>query len=293
VFADTILQLAEGHSEKTITPSQGIHLVIEKHFFKGRSGMMIPKTDDGRVLFAIPWHDKLLLGTTDTPVENITTEPKALKEEIDFIINHFNRYTAANISYNDIKSVFAGLRPLANVNSKKKTAIMPRDHVIKVLPSRLVHVTGGKWTTYRSIAEHSIDKAIQIAGLNFSACKTKNLKIHGWTAEKINTHLSVYGVNAMAIKKSMEDDASLSGKIHSLYPYTKAEVKWFILKEMAVTVEDILARRTRLLFLDAKAAMEAAPLVASMLATLTGKDVVWEQAQLEEFNKLARGYLLN
>jgi glycerol-3-phosphate dehydrogenase len=293
VFADTILQLAEGHSEKTITPSQGIHLVIEKHFFKGSAGMMIPKTDDGRVLFAIPWHDKLLLGTTDTPVENITTEPKPLREEIDFIIDHFNRYTEAGIKYNDIKSVFVGLRPLANVSTKNKTAIMPRDHVIKVLSSGLVHVTGGKWTTYRSMAEHTIDKAIENAGLNFLACKTKHLKIHGWANEKIDSHLSVYGVDGMLIKEMMEADVSLSEKIHLSYPYTRAEVKWFIEKEMAVTVEDILARRIRLLFLDAKAAIEAAPLVASMLAILTGKDVVWEQAQLEEFNKLARGYLLN
>jgi glycerol-3-phosphate dehydrogenase len=293
VFADALLQLAEGHSEKTISPSQGIHLVIEKHFFKGNAAMMIPKTDDGRVLFAIPWHDKLLLGTTDTPVENITTEPKPLKAEIDFIIDHFNRYTSSEIKYNDVKSVFVGLRPLAKMSNKKKTSIMPRDHVITVLPSGLIHVTGGKWTTYRSMAENTIYKAIQKAGLKFSSCKTKQLKIHGWTDNKTDTHLAVYGSDAVVIKQMMEEDISLSQKIHSSYSYTKAEVKWVIQNEMAITIEDVLARRIRLLFLDAKAAMEAAPLVATILASLTGNSLQWQQEQLEEFNKLAKGYLLN
>ena len=293
VFADELVQLAEGHSEKTIAASQGIHLVVEKHFFKGSAGMMIPKTDDGRVLFAIPWHDKLLLGTTDTPIENITTEPKPLHEEIDFIIQHINRYTISEINYKDVKSVFVGLRPLAKLNKEKKTAIMPRDHVIKVLHSGLVHVTGGKWTTYRSMAEYAIDKAIQKAGLKFSSCKTKTLKIHGWTDNKIDTHLSVYGSDATTIKQMMEEDISLSEKIHSSYPYTLVEVKWVIQNEMAITIEDVLARRIRLLFLDAKAAMEAAPLVATMLASITGNDVEWQQDQLKQFNELAKNYLLN
>jgi glycerol-3-phosphate dehydrogenase len=165
--------------------------------------------------------------------------------------------------------------------------------VIKVLPSGLVHVTGGKWTTYRSMAEHTIDKAIQTAGLKFTASKTKHLKIHGYTDNKIDNHLSVYGADAIGIQQMMKTDISLSEKIHAMYPYTKAEIKWFVEKEMALTIEDILARRLRLLFLDARAAMEAAPLVAEMLASLTGKDAQWEQEQLEAFNKLAKGYLIN
>jgi glycerol-3-phosphate dehydrogenase len=290
VFADSLLQLAEGHAEKTIAPSQGIHLVVDKHFFEGDIGMTIPKTDDGRVLFAIPWHDKLLLGTTDTPVEKIEVEPMPLAAEIDFIINHFNRYTSSTINYKDVKAVFVGLRPLAKISDGKKTSIMPRDHVIRVLPSGLVHVTGGKWTTYRSMAEHAIDKAIQIAGLKNISCKTKNLKIHGCVESKSDTHLSVYGADAMAIQRMIDDDISLAEKIHPLYPYTKAEVKWVIENEMAITVEDILARRIRLLFLDAKAAMEAAPIVVQMLALLTSKNTTWVKQQLEEFNKLALHY---
>jgi glycerol-3-phosphate dehydrogenase len=293
VFADALLQLAEGHSEQTIAPSQGIHLVVEKHFFRGNVGMMVPKTDDGRVLFAIPWHDKLVLGTTDTPVENITLEPKPLKEEVNFIIRHFNRYTTAEINYDDVKSVYVGLRPLAKVGSEKKTSVMPRDHVIKVLPSGLVHITGGKWTTYRNMAEKTIDKAIQSAGLKFTPSKTKDLKIHGWQSISSDSHLSVYGSDAEAILELIEKDSSLSEKIHPSYPFTKAEIKWFVENEMAITLEDILTRRLRLLFLDAKAAMEAAPLVVKMLSSLTGHNSEWENQQLVFFNELAKGYLLN
>jgi glycerol-3-phosphate dehydrogenase len=293
VFADALLQLAEGHSEQTISPSQGIHLVVEKHYFRGNAGMMIPKTDDGRVLFAIPWHDKLVLGTTDTPVENITLEPRPLKEEVDFIIRHFNRYTTAEINYNDVKSVYVGLRPLAKVGSEKKTSVMPRDHVIKVLPSGLVHITGGKWTTYRNMAEKTIDKAIQSAGLKFAPSKTKDLKIHGWQSISAESHLSVYGSDADSIRELIEKDSSLSERIHPSYPFTKAEIKWFVKNEMAVTLEDIMARRLRLLFLDAKAAMEAAPMVVKVISSLTGHNSEWENQQLVFFNELTKGYILN
>jgi glycerol-3-phosphate dehydrogenase len=292
VFADEILQLAEGHSKKTIAASQGIHLVVEKHFFKGNTGMMIPKTEDGRVLFAIPWYDKLLLGTTDTPVEQISIEPTPLQEEIDFIITHFNRYTTSAITTDDVKTVFTGLRPLAKISDNKKTALMPRDHVIKLMPSGLIHVTGGKWTTYRSMAEHAINKAIKTAELKFVSCKTKHLQIHGWTDNKTDNYLSVYGADAAAIKQMIKGDNSLAEKIHPLYPYVMAEVKWAVENEMAVTVEDVLARRIRLLFLDAKAAMEAAPAVAQMLASILERDEPWEWQQVENFNTLAKGYLL-
>jgi glycerol-3-phosphate dehydrogenase len=292
VFADEVLQLAEGHKVKTITPSQGIHLVVEKKFFKGNAGLMIPKTDDGRVLFAIPWHNKVLLGTTDTPVENIVPEPKPLRSEIDFVISHFNRYASSVIGYRDIQSVFAGLRPLAKSSDTKKTAVMPRDHNISVLPSGLIHITGGKWTTYRSMSEHAVDKAVQQAGLKGTACQTKNLRLHGWTEDHSDTHLSIYGSDATAIKKMMDEDGSLEEKIHSQYPYTKAEVIWMIRNEMAITVEDILARRIRLLFLDAKAAMEAAPVVANMMAKEMNKDDAWVQLQVAGFTALAKGYLI-
>lgn len=292
VFADALLQKAEGHSEHTIMPSQGVHLVLDKNLFNGISAMMIPKTDDGRVLFVIPWYDKLLVGTTDTPVQKITLEPKPLKEEIDFIIKHFNKYAETKIGYSDIRSVFAGLRPLANLGAEKKTSVISREHVIKVFPSGLVDIAGGKWTTYRKMAEQTINKAIRSSDLEFVSCKTKLLKIHGYTNENNNSHLSIYGADAFFIEELIEKDNSLSEKIHPLYPYTKAEVVWAVKNEMALTVEDVLARRIRLLFLDAKAAMEAAPIVAEIMASLLNKKVDWKQEQITSFQKLAEGYLI-
>lgn len=293
VFADEVLQLAENNREQTIAPSQGIHLVVDNKFFEGRAGLMVPETDDGRVLFAIPWHNKLLLGTTDTPVKNISAEPTALQEEVDFVIQHFNRYAVSKITCHDIESVFAGLRPLAKSGDKKSTAVMPRDHHITVLPSGLIHVTGGKWTTYRNMAEHTVDKAVEQAGLVRSVCKTKELHIHGYTSYTNESHLSVYGSDADMIKKMMEADISFHEKIHPQYPYTKAEVIWFVQNEMALTVEDILARRIRLLFLDAKAAIAAAPVVAVILAKELHKDEQWISQQIIDFKKLADSYWIN
>jgi glycerol-3-phosphate dehydrogenase len=293
VFADEILQLAEGHTKQTIAPSQGIHLVIDKKYFEGVAGLMVPKTDDGRVLFAIPWHHKLLLGTTDTPVDTICAEPVALKEEIDFVISHFNRYAVSRISYQQVESVFVGLRPLAKTGDKNKTAVMPRDHQVEVLPSGLVHITGGKWTTYRSMAEHAVDKAADYAGLKKVVCKTKDLPIHGYTLQADTSHLSIYGTDAGAINNMMLEDVSLQEKIHPQDPYTRAEVKWFVQNEMAFTVEDVLARRTRLLFLDAAAAVNAAPGVADFMAELLKEDEQWTNNQLADFNTLAKTYSIN
>jgi len=292
VFADDVLQMAEGTTAKTIAPSQGIHLVIDKHFFSGNTALMMPKTDDGRVFFLIPWHDKLILGTTDTPVKNVSLEPEALKEEIDFVIRHFNKYSTSKITKADVKSVFVGLRPLAKVANESSTAVMPRDHKIKILPSGLIHVTGGKWTTYRSMAQHTIDIAIQKAKLEFVKCKTKRLKIHGWTDVFENSHLLSYGADAEKIKKMIQDNSELALSLHPDYPYTKAEVVFMIQNEMAQTVEDILARRIRLLFLDAKAAKECAIEVASIIAKEKNKSPQWEQQQIEHFYTIANQYLI-
>lgn len=288
VFADQVLHKAENHSEQTIIPSQGIHLVVDKHFFEGKSGLMIPKTDDGRVLFVIPWHDKLILGTTDTLVDHIDTEPKALKEEIDFIVTHFNRYTNQPITYADIKSVFVGLRPLAKTATKSKTSVMPRDHHVATLPSGLVHVTGGKWTTYRNMAEHAINVAIQSGRLKKKRCKTKRLKIHGWAKSRTENGLSIYGADALQIRQLLKEQTGLSERLHPNYAYTKAEVIWMIQHEMAITIEDILARRTRMLFLDARAALQTAPLIADLLQLHPEE----RKKQLREFEELVKGYLV-
>ncbi len=288
VFADAVLQLSEEKFVQTIRPSQGIHLVLNRQFFKGDTALMIPATDDGRVLFAIPWQNQLLIGTTDTPVQEICTDPIALEQEIDFVIRHFNKYACTKIAREDVLSVFAGLRPLAMQGAGKKTSLLPRDHVIKQMPSGLIHVTGGKWTTYRLMAAQTIDLAMRAAGLPFSPCTTKHLRLHGWTHNKTANHLDQYGTAAIAIKKMYEQDSRLSEKIHSLYPWTKAEVIWMMQEEMAETVEDILARRTRLLFLNAHAAMEATPLVANWMAAYKNYDEEWVQNQITLMNTLIK-----
>lgn len=292
VFADEILQMAEGNSAKTIAPSQGIHFVIDKHFFSGNIALMIPKTEDGRVFFLIPWHDQLILGTTDTSVKDVSLEPQALQEEIDFVLHHFNKYSTSKITKNDVKSVFVGLRPLAKLDHQSSTAVMPRDHKIKILPSGLIHVTGGKWTTYRNMAQHAIDIAIQKGQLEFVKCQTKRLKIHGWTEQKEDLYLSVYGSDATEIEKMIQENLDLNEKLHPDYPYTEAEVLWAIRNEMAQTVEDILARRIRLLFIDAKAAKVAAPRVAAILTKEKNKSPEWEKQQIESFTAIANQYLI-
>jgi glycerol-3-phosphate dehydrogenase len=292
VFADDVLQLAEPGQAATIAPSQGIHLVVDKQHFEGSAGLMIPKTDDGRVLFAIPWHNKLLVGTTDTPVASVSTEPKALQEEVDFVIRNFNQYAQRAITHSDVRSVFAGLRPLAKNGSGQKTAVMPRDHQVRVLPSGLVHITGGKWTTYRRMAEDAVTKAAHSAGLPPVACPTKNLPIHGATGSYGDGHWQVYGADATAIRQLAQTEPRLNQPLHPGYPYTLAEVQWMAGQEMAVTVEDVLARRIRLLFLDARAAMDAAPAVARVLAQALGQGPDWERAQVAAFWQVAQQYKL-
>ncbi|MFK7050874.1 MULTISPECIES: glycerol-3-phosphate dehydrogenase/oxidase [Flavobacterium] len=293
VFADDLLSLAENNISKTIAPSQGIHLVIDSCFFKGNHALMMPKTDDGRVFFVIPWYDKIILGTTDTAINKVLVEPLALEEEIQFVLNHFNKYSSKKITENDIKSVFVGLRPLVKKEGVSATKVMPRDHVVTVLPSGLIHIIGGKWTTYRSMAEHTIDTAIQAAKLPVKKCRTKQLKIHGWTNQNDTTHFAVYGTDAPQIKKLLYKNTELRDLLHPKYPYTKAEVVWFLRNEMAQTIEDILARRIRLLFLDALACFECIEIVGQIIALERGITFQSMEKEIEDFKKLTKQYLIN
>ena len=291
VFVDEILKMDDDALLKTISPSQGIHIVVDKKFFPGEQALFIPRTDDGRVLFAVPFHDKVIIGTTDTSVENASAEPVALEEEVTFVINHFNRYVHTGLQRSDIKSVFAGLRPLVKVPGKKKTALLPRDHTIWVSKGGMVNISGGKWTTYRKMAQEVILKAHYTGGLAYTRCQTETMKLHGWMKKvDFNDPLYYYGSDAAAIRYLQ--DQGYSQLIHPELPYTVAEVAWAVLNEMAMTVEDVLARRTRALFLDAKSAIEAAPLVADIMMKEMNKDEAWKQQQLKEFNEVAEGYLL-
>lgn len=291
VFSDAVQEMDEPGKEKTISPSQGIHIVLDKEFLPGDAAIMIPHTDDGRVLFAVPWHNKIIVGTTDTPVTAINEEPKALGEEVNFIINHIGRYLTKDPELNDVKSVFAGLRPLVKGNSKK-TAELSRDHVITVSESGLVSVLGGKWTTYRKMAEDVVNIAAINSQLPPVECNTKEITIHGAKATAAyDNDYYYYGTDWQYIEKLMEEDAALKAPIHAALPYTKAQVVWAVQKEMSMTIEDVLSRRTRALLLDARAAIEAAPLVATILAGLLEWSDAVKEKQLQDFYKLASYYL--
>lgn len=268
VFTDAIMQMDELENEMLVLPSQGIHLVIDKKFFPGSNALMIPKTEDGRVLFAVPWHNKVVLGTTDTPIDMISFEPKPLEEEIEFVLHHANLYLSQNIQRSDVRSTFAGLRPLVRQKGAKSTALVSRDHTILVSKANLVTITGGKWTTYRKMAEDVVNNAAFASKLPKKDCLTRDLPI---------------GNNAQ--KKGADF-------LKETYTYDEKDITHFVQNEMAMTIEDILSRRTRLLLLDAKAAIAAAPAVAKIMADLMGKDAQWITDQVNTFTELASNYKL-
>lgn len=296
IFVDDLIKMDAPEKHNMVRPSQGVHLVVDKSFLGGDTAIMIPKTSDGRVLFGVPWHDKLLLGTTDTPLKEFILEPKALDSEIEFILKTAGQYLAKQPKREDVLSVFAGLRPLAapkNEDAGEKTKEISRSHKIEISPSGLVTITGGKWTTYRYMAEDVINKSIPIAKLPFKECKTKDLKIHGYK-ENVNRSVFsyVYGSDYVHIQKIATENPQLAEKIHPRLDNIGAEVIWAIREEMALTVEDVLARRFRALFLDARAAIDAAPQVAKIMAKEMNKDMVWEKSQTDDFILLAQNYLL-
>ena len=294
IFTDEILQMDNVGAKNIVRPSQGIHLVLDKSFLLGNDAIMIPKTDDGRVLFLVPWHDRVIVGTTDTLLNSYSLEPKALDEEVNFIISTVNKYLNKKVCKADVLSIYAGLRPLAATkDNSEKTKEISRSHKIIVSNSKLITITGGKWTTFRRMAEDTINKAISIGKLPNVSCKTTVLQIHGSKESLHNAHhLNIYGSDQVSIQKLIIETPELGEKLHSRLPYTKAEIIWAIRNEMARTVDDILARRVRALFLDAKAAIEIAPLVASILAKELGEDKLWQQQQINEFTTIANHYVL-
>jgi len=294
VFVDTVMRMDDPESPSLVRPSQGVHIILEKDFLEGSSAIMIPKTSDGRVLFAVPWYDQVVVGTTDTPLEKSSLEPRALEEEIDFILSTASKYLTREPHRKDIRSVFAGLRPLAaskdNGNSTKEIS---RSHHLRVSLSGLVTITGGKWTTYRRMAQDTVEKAAMVGGLTEQQCRTEDMPIHGWLSSvDYADPLYYYGSDADGIRDLLQTAPELGEVIHPNLPFTRVEVLWSVRYEMARTVEDILARRQRALFLDARAAIEMAPVVAEILAGELGKNEEWQQKQVEEFTELAKGYFL-
>jgi len=304
IFTDTIRRLDQPNASGVIAPSQGAHIVLDRSFLPGDSAIMVPKTDDRRVLFAIPWHERVLIGTTETTVSKPALEPRPLREEIEFLLKHAARYLTKDPKPKDVLSAFAGLRPLVKHGKTRNTALVPRDHTIMVSAAGLVTITGGKWTTYRKMAEDTVDCAAEVAGLEKRTCNTADLRLHGADGGEQRTEtgdarselkahiLRTYGSDGAAVLTLIDGQPALNERLHPDLPYRAAEVIWAVRHEMARTVEDVLSRRTRLLLLDARASIEISPRVARWIAQEIGRDEKWERQQVAAYRSLAEGYLV-
>lgn len=286
IFADTVRHLDDADAAPLLSPSQGVHIVVGRDFLPGDAALMVPRTEDGRVLFAVPWHGRTLIGTTDTAVPDIALEPRALEEEIDFILRTAASYLGPAPQRSDVLSVFAGLRPLVRDTATKDSKKLARDHVIVVSDSGLITLTGGKWTTCRRMGQDAVDRAAAVAGLTLTPSRTEDLHLHGWTTTADDDHWRVYGSDAAQIR-ALPGAAAL---LHPGLPYVEAEVHWAVRFEQARTVEDVLARRLRMLFLDANAAIHAAPRVAEIMAEDLERDAAWQAQQIAAFTALAQTY---
>lgn len=293
VFTDSIRRMDDTNSKNIIVSGQGIHIVLDKSFLPGDSAIMVPHTDDGRVLFAIPWYDYVLIGTTDTEVDEFLLEPIPQEEEIKFLLSHAARYLTKDPTREDILSVFAGLRPLVKTGEDENTAAISRDHTLNVSRSGLVTITGGKWTTYRKMAEDTIDHASLLAGLETEKSVTKELRIHGYHSHADEFgDLEIYGSDAISIQELLREDDSYNELLHPEFTTVIGEVVWAVRNEMARTIDDFLSRRTRMLIKNAKVSIEVAPKVAEVMAKELNKDKVWIKDQLNQFEKISKNYIL-
>lgn len=294
VFADEVRQMDDPATKKMITPSSGIHLVIDKSFLPSDYAVMVPHTSDGRVLFAVPWYNKVILGTTDSLVDKPSLEPRPSDEDIDFILNNARQYLVKQPRRKDILSMFAGLRPLAATEEGegKATKEISRHHKVLISISGLITIIGGKWTTYRKMAEDVIDKAIMIAELPERKCITHHLLIHGYNVntKDHNDPMTAYGLDRNKVQSIEEESDKFKGYLSESLQIRKTQVIWAVREEMARSVEDVLARRTRALFLDVKESLRIAPETAQLMADELNRDSKWVDDQLARYSELAKGY---
>ncbi|WP_446742864.1 glycerol-3-phosphate dehydrogenase/oxidase [Silvibacterium acidisoli] len=292
IFTDETRRLSDPSAEPMVAPSQGIHLVFERSFLRGDSAIMVPHTSDGRVMFAIPWHEHTVVGTTDTAIDSPSYEPRPLEQEIEFVLETAGQYLSRPPLREDILSVYTGIRPLVKAGMGSKTSALSRDHTIHIESSGLLTIVGGKWTTYRHMAEDCVDHAINLGSLEERKCLTHELKIHGYPSDTTHlNHFLVYGSDAEKIHRLIDENPSLERQLHPDLPYIAAEVVWAVREEMARTVEDVLARRTRALFLNTSAALAMAEDVAMLMTSELSEDQHWLAAQLADFRLLAEAYL--
>jgi glycerol-3-phosphate dehydrogenase len=288
-FADLLRRMDDPEARSMISPSQGVHIVLPRDFLPGDTALMIPRTDDKRILFAIPWNDRVLVGTTDMPIDNAQLEPRPFAEELDFLLSHAARYLTKAPTASNVLSAFAGIRPL--VGATPDTASTSRDHTLEIADSSLITITGGKWTTYRKMGEDTVDQAAQQAGLDQRPSITRNLKLHGYDQNpQKQGDLAAYGADAVPVRDLLMT-AGRQELLHPRLPVRAGEVVWAARKEMARSVEDFLARRSRCLLLDARASMEAAPKVAKIMTHELGRNEDWEREQIRAYRELAQGYL--
>ena len=292
-FADSLRRTADPSAQPMIAPSQGIHLVFDRTFLAGNSAIMVPHTSDGRVMFAIPWHGHTVVGTTDTPIAEAALEPVALEQEIEFILQTASLYLEKKPTRADVLSVFAGVRPLVRSGEAGSTAALSRDHTIRIENSGMITICGGKWTTYRHMAEDCVNQAATLARLPERPCVTGHLNVHGFhsASEKFG-HLWVYGSDAPMVRQLEESQPAWAEPLDDALPYTGAEVIWAVRHEMARTLEDVLARRTRALFLNARAALRMAPRVVELMAPELQRNEEWAAGQLRSFRQTAQNYLV-
>lgn len=290
-FTEQVLRMDAPANGQTLSISQGTHFVLPRSFMPGSNAMMVPKTADGRVLFAIPWHEHLVVGTTDVAVPTSSSEPRATGEETQFLSEHIHRYLGQTVRPEDVLSVWSGLRPLVR-HGNESTSKLSRDHRVIVSKSGLVTVTGGKWTTYRRMGEDTVNHAAQVAGLAAAPSTTATLRLHGWAEPDLAEESErVYGADLAAVRALGDSQPELNELLHPKLPYRRREVVWAARHEQARTVEDVLARRTRALFLNAAAAIETAPEVSRLLARELGRDDAWQRRDVERFRETAEGYI--
>ena len=292
-FCDAIRMMDDPRSEPMLAVSQGTHLVLPRRFFPGDSSMIVPKTSDGRVIFIIPWHEKAIVGTTDTAISAATLEPDPQPGEIDFLLNTAAEYLTHPPTIDDIISVFTGIRPLVKSDRSARTASLSRDHVIRISDHGLITITGGKWTTVRKMAEDCVDRAMSQAGLQGGPCRTKTLAIHGATsdAEVAGDSRSYYGSDLPAIRELEANSSEWSVPLSGALTLRRSDIVWAVREEMARTVDDVLARRSRSLLLDAGAALAIAPQVAKIITAELGRDETWCDQQARDFASIAKHYL--
>jgi glycerol-3-phosphate dehydrogenase len=273
-----------------LSVSRGTHIVVPAEVLGHENAIMVPKTRDGRIIFAIPWLGKVVIGTTDLPAPSVAMEPGHESSEIEFLLETINPYLARPLAKHDILSVFSGLRPLVT-GGQVKTSKLSREHTIEVSSSGLITIAGGKWTTYRRMAEDTLGVAIRRGTLPHRSCVTRTVRLHAApTQPPAPNPLSRYGTEAAEIAALWASDPETAAQLDPALPFTRAEVIFAARFEMARTVEDVLSRRTRALLLDAKAAQRSAPIVASLLAAELGHGPEWIERETNRFIDLAQKF---